>query len=119
MEVRLGLQGRTHTARQRVHLVQTAAAFYLTPIALHTHLLTREIQRNDKCPTQPMKPVNKDGTAKKIPAEKKKAVVMRRNVNRSSGFVNVGKRISCPGAYFTSNLVTDSAAPQGSFPCLR
>lgn len=51
----------------------------------------------------------------KIPVAKQ----LQSNVNRCADFVVVGKQISCPGSYFTSNIVTDSAAPQGVFPCLR
>ena len=47
MKVRAGFQSGTHAARQRAHLVRTAAALNLAPVALHTHLLSRKIQRRE------------------------------------------------------------------------
>lgn len=45
VKVRAGLQRGTHAARQRAHLIQTAAAFDLASIALHAHFLARKLQR--------------------------------------------------------------------------
>lgn len=45
MQVRGGFKGRAHASRQRVHLIRTAAPLDLTSIALHAHLLARQIQR--------------------------------------------------------------------------
>ncbi|MEQ2187032.1 hypothetical protein GOODEAATRI_000374 [Goodea atripinnis] len=46
VKVRAGLQTGAHAARKRAHLVRTAAAFNLAPIALHAHdFLARKIQR--------------------------------------------------------------------------
>lgn len=51
VEVRVGLQRRAHAARQRVHLVRSAAAaaaFHLASIALHAHFLARALQRRER-----------------------------------------------------------------------
>lgn len=51
VEVRAGLQRRAHAARQRVHLVRSAAAaaaLQLASIALHAHCLARALQRRQR-----------------------------------------------------------------------
>lgn len=48
VEVRVGFQRGAHAAGQRAHLIQSAAAFNLASIALHTHFLARKIQRREK-----------------------------------------------------------------------
>lgn len=45
VEVRAGLERGAHAARQRAHLVRTAAAFDLASVALHAHFWARKIQR--------------------------------------------------------------------------
>lgn len=45
VQVRVGFQSRAHAARQRAHLIRSAAAFHLASIALHAHFLARKLQR--------------------------------------------------------------------------
>lgn len=45
VQVRVGFQSGAHAARQRAHLIRSAAAFHLASIALHAHFLARKLQR--------------------------------------------------------------------------
>lgn len=45
MQVWTGIKSRTHASRQCVHLIRTAAPLDFTSIAVHAHLLARQIQR--------------------------------------------------------------------------
>lgn len=108
MKVRVGFQCGTHAARQRAHLIRTAAAFYLTSIALHTHFLARKIQRKK---IKELEKEKKDGEEKRSSTRSRLVNGFEISIEMSRGEIVVlsieTQEPLFSGSYFSTSVCSD------------